>query len=108
MGLFVLLNAGLSMFAGGIGALVAFAIDRRMDDRPTQPPAEPQPLEAVCSCGHGYGKHRHDGCGGVTVVRREWTQDSSLNTWFEEQILECGCITYDGPDLETVRMLRGG
>lgn len=94
------------MFTAGFG-WACYRLGRAAERR-ALPPA-PKPLEAVCSCGHGYGKHPRDGehCGGTTTVRRNWNTSDWPYDRYEDQVLECGCTRYDGPDPETVRMIRG-
>lgn len=97
-----LLDTGVTVLVTALAARIFYALGGRAARR-----ERPKPLEAVCSCGHGSGKHRHDGCAGTTTVRRSWTGASPTDVRYEDQVLECGCGTYDGPDPETVRMIRG-
>lgn len=101
-----LLTAVQLVCLGGFGWAM-FHLGQRAERRAVPPP--PPPLEPVCSCGHGSGKHPGDGqhCGGTTTVRRTWNCAVWPHNRYEDQILECGCTAYDGPDPETVRMIRG-
>jgi hypothetical protein len=82
--------------ADWIGAIVALlvgiSIGRSM--RPTPP----KPLQAVCSCEHGYGQHEDVGkCHGQVRRATKWNSlgDEKDWTW-----VQCPCQRYDGPNLE--------
>lgn len=62
------------------------------------------PWALVCSCGHSAGKHERSGqCGSLTeIVHRGHGNSYVRNEW-----VQCACTNYDGPDPDTVRLMRG-
>ena len=79
----------VAILASVLGAVVGVAAGRRMRPRP------PEPLRPICSCSHGYGKHREGAVCQGGVERKHYTHNGVRSGY---EWVQCACSRYDGPD----------